>query len=368
MAKFQFDHSGSESFHLASQERCAFSEGYLSAPVRAMIGGMYLLNLSDHSTPYTLINVSNLGLYPRGVNDQMIARGAKSKLSSPSAFSIGFKKRFQQGSIRNLNMSKVTPRFSVTRWLTPPSPSVPYQHPKWRAIQRHSDYSTTCLTAPFLESNIRRNPPTAQLRVLITGGSRGIGLAIAQAFARSGNYSIQITGRNEETLKAAIQSVQESYKLVHPNATSSDLSNLVQYRQANVSNSSTWKSAFSEREGGKGWEVPDILVNSAGVTHSSLLIAMKASAVEHIIDTNLIGTIYACQSVSKAILRLKRSCPSAHSATRKNTCIINISSLLATHGGRGSSVYSASKAGVLGKHSQFLFTNPSLQPQVKGNP
>lgn len=100
-----------------------------------------------------------------------------------------------------------------------------------------------------------------------------------------------------------------------------------------------------------GWQIPDILVNSAGVTHSSLLMAMKEDSVHHIIDVNLKGTIFACQAVSKAVIRSKRG---KYDTKMKNKlCIINISSLLATHGGRGSSVYSASKAGILGKFFQY---------------
>lgn len=187
--------------------------------------------------------------------------------------------------------------------------------------------------------------------VLITGGSRGIGLSIAHAFARTGNHSIQITGRNPSTLQTAITSLQETYKTSNSSLQISEqsLALRIQGTQADVSDPKIWKFAFASRkkEATDGWQTPDILINSAGVTHSSLLMAMKEEAIHDIIDVNLKGTIFACQAVSKAMIRSKRGRSEAQ--TRKNLSIINISSLLATHGGRGSSVYSASKAGVLGE-------------------
>jgi NAD(P)-dependent dehydrogenase (short-subunit alcohol dehydrogenase family) len=192
-------------------------------------------------------------------------------------------------------------------------------------------------------------PRPLPTRVLITGGSRGIGLAIATAFSKTGNHSIQITGRNPETLSSAVQSLQDSHKTHHPTTSQEELPHLIKGTKADISSPEIWKNAFSTKEGGTKWEIPDILINSAGITHSSLLMAMKPSSIDEIIQTNLLGTIYACQSVSKAMIRSKRSQLANERDVMKGFCIINISSLLATHGGRGSSVYSASKAGVLGK-------------------
>ena len=85
----------------------------------------------------------------------------------------------------------------------------------------------------------------------------------------------------------------------------------------------------------------DILVNAAGITHSSLLVATQEDLIQDIIDTNLTGTIWACQAATKAMIRQRRS--------PENTgCIINVSSLLGVKRGSGSSVYAASKAGVIG--------------------
>jgi len=194
-------------------------------------------------------------------------------------------------------------------------------------------------------SNEARPRPT---RVLITGGSRGIGFAIAAAFVKADNFSIQLISRNATLLHEAITALQGFHKAKTPTCTQASLDALIQGTQADVSNPSTWDNSFTSKK----WLVPDILINSAGISHSSLLMAMKTRSalsngdgdVERIINTNLMGTIYACRAASKAMLRGKKKDPSP----KHSPCIINISSLLATHGGRGTSVYSASKAGVLG--------------------
>lgn len=80
-----------------------------------------------------------------------------------------------------------------------------------------------------------------------------------------------------------------------------------------------------------------ILVNAAGITHSSLLITTSQSHIESIIQTNLMGTLWASQIIGKYMVRHKIG-----------GVIVNIASLLATHGGAGSAAYSASKAGVVG--------------------
>jgi NAD(P)-dependent dehydrogenase (short-subunit alcohol dehydrogenase family) len=229
-----------------------------------------------------------------------------------------------------MSSSPFTPHY-LRSLLSRPSTLLP------RPLTRYPDHSS-----PYSNSAKPR-----LTRVLITGGSRGIGFAIASAFTKAGSYEVLITGRNETPLLEATSALQQQYKSKHPDCTQAELETRFKGAKADISDPSTWNKAFSNK-----WPIPDILVNSAGISHSSLLMAMKTkhslsdedSDVEHIINTNLMGTIYACQSVSKEMLRAKRNDPSP----QHSPCIINISSLLATHGGRGTSVYSASKAGVLG--------------------
>ena len=87
----------------------------------------------------------------------------------------------------------------------------------------------------------------------------------------------------------------------------------------------------------------DILVNAAGMAHSSLLVTTTSKLVEDVIQTNLMGTVWGCQIIARAMLRQRRQ---AHDTG----CIINVASLLAIKGGKGSTAYAASKAGVLGMY------------------
>ena len=71
------------------------------------------------------------------------------------------------------------------------------------------------------------------------------------------------------------------------------------------------------------------------------MVATSPDLIESVVQTNLMGTIWACRLVAKAMLRQRR--------IKENTgCIINVASLLGLKGGKGSVAYAASKAGVLG--------------------
>ncbi|KAL3421970.1 short-chain dehydrogenase [Phlyctema vagabunda] len=101
-------------------------------------------------------------------------------------------------------------------------------------------------------------------------------------------------------------------------------------RIGDVGSRDFWKEAGFDRDG------IDVLVNAAGVTHYSLLATTKKELLEEVVETNLMGTMWACQIVGKGMMR------------RKTGCIINVASLLGVKGGRGSTAYAASKAGVMG--------------------
>lgn len=81
-----------------------------------------------------------------------------------------------------------------------------------------------------------------------------------------------------------------------------------------------------------------MLVNCAGVTQKSLLSRMSEYDARFVVDTNLHSAITGSRFAVKSMIKYK---------TRG--CIINVSSLLATKGTSGASVYAASKAGLLGK-------------------
>ncbi|MCJ1318832.1 hypothetical protein MMC15_004163 [Xylographa vitiligo] len=158
--------------------------------------------------------------------------------------------------------------------------------------------------------------------IIVTGASRGIGFAIARLFATHGAERMLVVGRSD-TLAQASEAISEG------TATEMKIS------VGSVEDRSFWKYL------GHDLRKVDILVNAAGVAHSSLLVTTKPATIEQVIQTNLMGTIWGCQIVGKEMIRQRRE-------SSNTACIINVASLLGVKGGKGSTVYAASKAGVLG--------------------
>jgi 3-oxoacyl-[acyl-carrier protein] reductase len=150
---------------------------------------------------------------------------------------------------------------------------------------------------------------------VVTGGSRGIGLAIAAALVAK-SARVVITGRDQAQLDVASATLGTS---VH--AVRADVSKPEEAARA--------VDAAVERFGGL-----DVLVNNAGVGLFSSVAEMSAGAWQQTIDTNLSGVFYCCHA---AIPHLKR---------RGNGWIINISSLAGANPFVGGAAYCASKAGL----------------------
>ncbi|KAJ8116247.1 hypothetical protein OPT61_g2276 [Boeremia exigua] len=173
--------------------------------------------------------------------------------------------------------------------------------------------------------------------VLITGGSRGIGLAIAKAFAKSA-YRCTLISRSEENLKSAISTLEPASPPHH-------------YIAGSISTPEFWSTTHFKEQGlGKGEDPSkiDVLVNCAGITQSRLFTTTPPEDIQSIIDTNLtalmLGTRFLLRN--KYLHTTSRSRSEADSAFTPS--IINVSSLLGLHGGYGAVAYAASKAGVLG--------------------
>ncbi|QSL64256.1 hypothetical protein MERGE_000412 [Pneumocystis wakefieldiae] len=148
---------------------------------------------------------------------------------------------------------------------------------------------------------------------LISGGSRGIGLGIAQRFAKEGNRCILVS-RNENNLKSAIRSLPSSQN--H------------EYYCLDVRNSYQWEQLA------KKIDKLHVLVNAAGISQYSFLPKASVEDIENIISTNLLGSIYSCRIFLRHFLK------------NKGGSIINISSSITLSGGSGATVYAASKAGI----------------------
>ena len=156
---------------------------------------------------------------------------------------------------------------------------------------------------------------------LITGGSRGIGAAIARKFASMGaNIAIIYAGNQEAAQNVCGQC--ESYG-----------EKAVAY-QCNVADYEEVKTTVAAVR--KDFGSIEILVNSAGITKDGLIPMMSEAAFDAVLDTNLKGTFNMIRHVSGVMLRAKQG------------VIINLASVSGLMGNAGQCNYAASKAGVIG--------------------
>ncbi|KAF2120757.1 hypothetical protein BDV96DRAFT_485120 [Lophiotrema nucula] len=165
---------------------------------------------------------------------------------------------------------------------------------------------------------------------LITGGSRGIGLAIAQLLARN-NYQCSLIGRSAARLSEAVSSLptnSHSGTLAHRTIA------------GDISAPDFWERDNMSVQGlDKGSKKIDVLVNCAGVAQERLFKRVSEEEIKQIVDTNLTGMMLG----TRFLLRRREN-----REDKPGQVIINVSSLLGLKGGRGAVAYAASKAGVLG--------------------
>jgi 3-oxoacyl-[acyl-carrier protein] reductase len=150
--------------------------------------------------------------------------------------------------------------------------------------------------------------------VLVTGGNRGIGLAIAQAFAEAGD-KVAVTSRSgelpEELAKYDALAVR-----------------------CDITDSEQVDAAFKEVEEKHG--PVQVLVANAGITKDTLLLRMSEDDFSSVVDTNLTGTFRVVKRGAKGMLRARSG------------RIVMISSVIGLLGAPGQSNYGASKAGLVG--------------------
>lgn len=92
---------------------------------------------------------------------------------------------------------------------------------------------------------------------------------------------------------------------------------------------------------------PDILVNAAGISQTSLLHKTSLEDIDALLATNLRGVVLGCRAMGELMIRRPRA-----ERVDGGVSVVNVASVMATHGQRGASVYAASKAGILG---EFFF-------------
>jgi len=144
---------------------------------------------------------------------------------------------------------------------------------------------------------------------LVTGGNRGIGLAIAQALAEAG-HAVTVTSRSGEAPEGL-------------SAVACDVTSAEQVEAAFAS--------VEERQG-----PVEILVANAGITRDGLLLRMSEADFAEVVDTNLAGAYRTAKRASKSMLRARWG------------RLVFVSSVVGLLGSAGQANYAASKAGLVG--------------------
>ncbi len=147
---------------------------------------------------------------------------------------------------------------------------------------------------------------------LVTGGSRGIGAAIARELAQAGAaVTLSYRSGKEEAEQVAEEAGGRAV-------------------QADVSDAEQAKALVGEAGD------LDILVNNAGLTRDGVIARMSDEDWREVIETNLGGVFHTCRAAARGMMK------------RRAGAIVNISSIVGLHGNPGQTNYSASKAGIIG--------------------
>ncbi|MDA8436022.1 MAG: 3-oxoacyl-ACP reductase FabG [Actinomycetales bacterium] len=150
--------------------------------------------------------------------------------------------------------------------------------------------------------------------VLVTGGNRGIGLAIAQAFVAAGDR-VAITSRSggmpDELAGSDVLVVT-----------------------ADVTDTASVDAAFDRIEAELG--PVEVVVANAGITRDGLILRMSDDDIAAVLDTNLVGALRVARRAAKGMVRLRRG------------RLVFVSSVVGLLGSAGQANYAASKAGLVG--------------------
>jgi 3-oxoacyl-[acyl-carrier protein] reductase len=149
---------------------------------------------------------------------------------------------------------------------------------------------------------------------LVTGGNRGIGLAVAHALKASG-HDVVITYRSGDA-PVGFKSVQ-----------------------MDVTSSTSVDAGFDHIEA--TWGIPEVIIANAGITKDGLVMRMSDEDFQNVIDANLTGAFRVARRATKGLLKLKRG------------RLIFVGSVVGALGSAGQVNYASSKAGLVGMARSF---------------
>ena len=152
---------------------------------------------------------------------------------------------------------------------------------------------------------------------LVTGASRGIGAAIAAAFAAAGATVI-----GTATSQGGADGI------------SSALGSSGRGAVLNIADDESVQTLIKDIQANEG--APSILVNNAGITRDNLLLRMKPEEWDDVLSTNLTGTFRVSKACLRGMMKAKKG------------RMINIASVIGVTGNAGQANYAASKAGLIG--------------------
>jgi len=156
--------------------------------------------------------------------------------------------------------------------------------------------------------------------VIVTGGTRGIGKAIAESFLKAGAKVIVTYSTNE----AAVARFKQD---------NSQFAKNIDIQKLDVTKYEEVEKFFRYIE--TNYESFEVLVNNAGIRKDSVLAMMKESDWHDVMNVNLTGTFFMCKFAIKILMR------------RRYGRIINISSVMERYAFEGQANYAASKAGLI---------------------
>lgn len=157
---------------------------------------------------------------------------------------------------------------------------------------------------------------------IVTGASRGIGFAIADAFVREG-AKVVVCGSRQQSADKAVDILRERYPDAEMLAMGVDV--------VDTKEIASMVSAVVSR-----WGRIDVLVNNAGITSTKSILDMSDEDFTSVIDINLVGPF----KVTREVARVMKD--------NGGGSIINTSSMVGTYGGRMQTAYSSSKFGING--------------------